>query len=489
MSALRCADEGPVRPSRRAVAWAWDAILAHGQPVAGPGDLVRIPLSQSELAGIEGCSAGTIAWYLRCLGSAIPLRRGGIVIDRHLLSQLDEDHAPQATTARTASIGQDIIESFSRPSPDGSGLELVCNGRPPSLADLAQHLGLNRSSAHRHVASLERAGRLERRGRRLYVVPTPGLVLDSPPSAQPAHDGHETHQVRDQSREDPMYRSDPAAPSPVFHERTLSLLEGITGLLRDVTEMTKHLLDQASPDHDPRTTSAHNPRIVSAQNTSGHPLRAAPVAGSSFDVDLIDEIEPEVKSNQMTPRASDSREEPTARGPSSRGIGDWSDDELPGLLRPLLDECRGRGLPGVSDRDRVIRSLRSYSAEQVGGAALQMAADLRSGAPMKSPIAILIRKAEDRDPYYFPEVRTRPATPPPQITDDRDEIDEEALAAVASLGTSEMEQLDQAVAAHLYKLLGPGMAKAAMATSATLAYWRPVVWRQDAGGSSSEARQ
>ena len=107
-----------------------------------------------------------------------------------------------------------------------------------------------------------------------------------------------------------------------------------------------------------------------------------------------------------------------------------------------------------------------------------MAADLRSGAPMRSPIAILVRKAEDGDPYYFRAHRAADPPPPlPAVIDEPDEpVDAEAVAAVERLDPDALEQLDAAVAAHVRGILGERTS--ALDSPAALAYWRPIVWRQ-----------
>ena len=81
-----------------------------------------------------------------------------------------------------ALVERELLESFAQPAADGT-YELLVNHpagpKPPSLQDLATQLGINRSSAHRHVSALERAGRLQRHGRRLYAV-SPGDPTKEP---------------------------------------------------------------------------------------------------------------------------------------------------------------------------------------------------------------------------------------------------------------------------------------------------------------------
>ena len=74
--------------SRRAAAWAWDAISAVG--VEMDGGLVRLPHSQAELSARFGWprNDGRVAAYLRALGPAVVSRRDGVVLDRRVLATI-----------------------------------------------------------------------------------------------------------------------------------------------------------------------------------------------------------------------------------------------------------------------------------------------------------------------------------------------------------------------------------------------------------------
>ncbi len=104
---------------------------------------------------------------------------------------------------------------------------------------------------------------------------------------------------------------------------------------------------------------------------------------------------------------------------------------------------------------------------------------------MRSPIAILVRKAEDGDPYYFREPQAEaPTPPPPMVLETHEPIDVEAAAAVEQLDPEALAELDEAVAAHVRRLLGPRTS--ALAHPETMAYWRPIVWRRGQLSSSAE---
>lgn len=455
-----------MRPSAAAVAFAWDTVSRFGECVPGAGnDHVRVRLSQQGLARHNQCAPSTVSWYLRQLGPVIVSRRGGLVLDRGELSELGLDSRPLAP--RTVAVERELVDAFARPTADGTRVELVNgeDGHRASLQDLATHLGINRSSAHRHVTALEAAGRLQRRGHRLYLV-----------------DGHATT-----TKESPMDNQPPpavAGGSPVTGsvtpEQVLRLLDKLSDLLGTVAAIASQLVSASQSANE----GAQDPRIFGAQAADGDELRAGSVAdrarGSSPDVDLIDRSDVQITSNPSPLRAAESRDpdEVRAENPRITDPCDWGPADLPQLLAPLLTECDRRELPGVSDAQRVIASLRPYAADQVAAAARQMTADLRSGAPMRSPVAILIRKADQGDPYYFRSAaEPEPPAAPLVLADDGDEVDEEAEAAVLALDAHALDQLDEAVRGQVRRLLGEGMATNALNSPATLAHWRPIVWR------------
>ena len=102
--------------------WARAVATELGAPIPGRPDHVRISLTQTELARLGGCSAGTVAWYLRCLGPAVGERRGGIVIDLGVLDRLADTASPPATSPRTAAVHQALIDCFGQH--DAAGFRL-----------------------------------------------------------------------------------------------------------------------------------------------------------------------------------------------------------------------------------------------------------------------------------------------------------------------------------------------------------------------------
>src|SRR5512135_620001 len=69
----------------RALLWLDEVIARHGT-AEGPGR-VRVPLSQAALARATARSAGTISYYLRCLGPLVERRDGTLVVDIAALTE------------------------------------------------------------------------------------------------------------------------------------------------------------------------------------------------------------------------------------------------------------------------------------------------------------------------------------------------------------------------------------------------------------------
>ena len=95
---------GPgARVPRRAAAWAWEAMSTVG--VELDGGLVRLPYTQADLSARFGWprNDGRVAAYLRALGPVVVSRRGGVVLDRHLLASIappdDGPGTPDASPA------------------------------------------------------------------------------------------------------------------------------------------------------------------------------------------------------------------------------------------------------------------------------------------------------------------------------------------------------------------------------------------------------
>jgi hypothetical protein len=77
------------------------------------------------------------------------------------------------------------------------------------------------------------------------------------------------------------------------------------------------------------------------------------------------------------------------------------DDELDELLAPLVALSDGLQLVGVTNRTRLHAALHGYTYGQVEQAIGMLTRQLRAGAPIRSPVGLLVRLAEQHDPTYF----------------------------------------------------------------------------------------
>jgi DNA-binding Lrp family transcriptional regulator len=130
---------------------------------------IRVPRSQAALADEAGCSAGTIAYYLRVLGDAVSTsRREGLIVDPRLLGPGVGSDELARRRRRSAEVA-DVLATTWGHIPDSWGrMELADdNGRAPTVREMAIALGLNPSTTQRHLENLSREGRLERHCRHL----------------------------------------------------------------------------------------------------------------------------------------------------------------------------------------------------------------------------------------------------------------------------------------------------------------------------------
>jgi len=455
------ADPSPADPPPlpRALAWAWDVLVRYGRPDGG--SLVRVPLTQRQLAEKAGCSAGTISWYLRCLGPAVHRSDVDLVLDRVALGAMETESAVLEPSPRCTAVGDELVAAFGRPGPGGRvDLVVVRHGRsqPASLADMAQHLAMTRSSAHRHLQALERSGRFGRDGRWHFAVAEP-----APHRSQP----------------DPAPVRLAATPEP----RVLALVEQLVDLAQAVTRLAEEVLGEAA-----RPTGAHGARADAAQTTE---LRAVPVASGSRVSSLSDLTDETSSQSSHSPRREPSAREPV-RAEGSRSVDPV---ELPQLLAPLLVECERRRLPTVTDARGLAEALAPYTAGQIAGAACRLAADLAAGAPMRSPIAILVSKARDGDTGYFAAMSSAPTAtpvPPPAIeviAEDSDVLDDifarasadaEAARALAALSPTERGCIDDIAEERARAAMGPYRGRHPQG----LELWRRIVWRERSAGGA-----
>src|SRR5512135_2423437 len=155
----------------RALLWLNDVIARHGR-AEGPGR-VRIPLSQAALARATARSAGTVSYYLRCLGPLVERRDGALVVDIAALTERRTERRQ-----RRAQVAERLTRRFGQVTADGSAIELVDGDGPPTVRQMARELGLAPSSTQRHLRVLENDGGAARDGRRRTLTTDAG---ETPP--------------------------------------------------------------------------------------------------------------------------------------------------------------------------------------------------------------------------------------------------------------------------------------------------------------------
>lgn len=147
----------------RAVLWLEEVIASHGT-TDGPGR-VRIPLSQAALARATARSAGTVTYYVRCLGPLIERRDGVLIVDIAALAERRDNRR-----GRRAEVADQLTRRFDQATADGSTIELVDGDGPPTVREMAQEVGLAPSLVQRHLHALETDGRAARHGRYLTLA-------------------------------------------------------------------------------------------------------------------------------------------------------------------------------------------------------------------------------------------------------------------------------------------------------------------------------
>lgn len=115
--------------SRRGLAFISQVVADHGHDL--DARRVEVPLSQAELARRQGCSAGTVAYYLRQVGDVVVDRhRGGLVVDVAALdtARAAPTHSHTASPhlhLAPASASTSVPESLSASAPALSGTQVV----------------------------------------------------------------------------------------------------------------------------------------------------------------------------------------------------------------------------------------------------------------------------------------------------------------------------------------------------------------------------
>lgn len=458
-----------------ALAWIGHTLDAHGEVL--PDGRVRVRRSQAALAEEAGCSAGTIAYYLRALGDAVTVnRRDGLLVDRDALVGPEGVDELARRRGRASEVAELLAQRWAGPADAAGHIELVDDdGRCPSVRDIASALGLNPSTVQRHLDTLGREGRLLRQGRRLYLLgdPTSAFDLDNEPQAGP---------------------TSVDAPAQALDPRVADLLATTAAALvrvaEDLATLGRGLLEIAAREAaTPTGTPVNIPRPIGApvaEIRECAPMLAVP--GISLVSRKIDRgfLPPLVAPTSLAgdrerPAGPRGITMPPASAQQQRTIPSSTADDIASALVPLLRACERLSLPSaVDERGRQWLSL--YSPEEIQRGVIQVLRQLASGAALAAPLGLLVSKAKSGDDEFF-----APAPPAPSVVAAAPlhevpvESDPEAARALATLNAEELDRLDQAVRVRLASVLGPSRRRSiegVLASADGLAHWRAKVWRE-----------
>lgn len=151
-------------------------------------------------------------------------------------------------------------------------------------------------------------------------------------------------------------------------------------------------------------------------------------------------------SSNSPARLADGGKPATAKAPVERRT--WQ--QTVNLVAPLVELARTRSMPGLADRERLLRALAAYDDDQVTRAVAHIVLLVRNNIVTKSPIGWLIRVAEEGQLADY--AGEAPATAGPPATEDtmtdstrqqqQDELDvhQDVLAGVDEATLRELDE-------------------------------------------------
>jgi DNA-binding transcriptional regulator YhcF (GntR family) len=415
----------------RAVRWLEEVIAGRGT-TEGP-NRVRIPLSQAALARATARSAGTVSYYLRCLGPLVERRDGALIVD---LVGLAERRATRRQ--RRAEVAEELTRRFGQLTTDGSAIELVDGAGTPSVREMARELGLVPSSTQRHLRALENDDRAARDGRRRTLT---------------------------DARENPT-------SVPVATEVVAGLSAAVASLAETasrLTDLAQQLLALAQSDAGPANIRA--PEFA----------REASVCAPKFaDRAREERTRPSFDQEKERKLSVFPERSPRdfARKESRDFAGSLSRDQLDALLAPLSEACRRYGnKPGFLDENGR-RYLSRLSEDQLRAGVDQVIRKLRANTAIDRPFGLLVARAKAGDVEFFAPPPTPPPAPPKAATAEPEQTDPDAEAAlddvVAALPPAELAALDAEIAASL----SPATLDRLRGRPAQLARLRRLAWQR-----------
>jgi DNA-binding transcriptional regulator YhcF (GntR family) len=415
----------------RAVRWLEEVIAGHGTS-EGRGR-VRIPLSQAALARATARSAGTVSYYLRCLGPLVERRDGALIIDVAALAERGAKHRQRRTE-----VAEQLSRRFGQLTADGCAIELVDGAGPPTVREMAADLSLAPSSVQRHLRALEGDGRAARDSRRLILA---------------AED------------------SDKVASTPVAS----NVVAGLSAVVASLADTARRLTDLAQQ------------LLTLAQPGSG----AANVCAPEFaDRAREERTQPSFDQEKERKLSVFPERSPRhfARKESRDFAGLLSRDQLDALLAPLSEACKRYGnKPGFLDENGR-RYLSRLSEDQLRAGVDQVIGKLRANTAIDRPFGLLVARAKAGDVGFFAPPPTPPPAPPEAATAEPEQPAPDAEAAldgvVAALPPAELAALDAEIAPSL----SPATLERLRSRPAQLARLRRLAWQRHHTSEPKESR-
>jgi DNA-binding IclR family transcriptional regulator len=421
----------------RAVLWLEEVIASHGT-TDGPGR-VRIPLSQAALARATARSAGTITYYVRCLGSLIERRDGALIVD---IAALADRRANRQR--RRVEVADQLTRRYGQATADGSSIELVDGDGPPTVREMARGIGLAPSSLQRHLHALQSDGHAARDGRHLTLGPDLTLASEAPENA---------------------------APSAAVSDIVAGLSAAVASLAqtaRQLTELASQLLDLAESETGLANICA--PKFAREDHLRAEVRDFARGERTQTSSD-------QEKERKLSVFLEDDPRN-LAREDSPEFAGSLSREQLDAALVPLHEACKRYGnKPGFLDENGR-RYLSRLPEDQLRAGVNQIIRKLKANTAIDRPFGLLVARAKAGDVEFF----APPPTPPPPSSDQattepepaETATDPAADDAIAALSAAELEALDAEIEASL----SPATLARLRERPAQLARLRRAAWRQ-----------
>lgn len=459
-----------------ALAWIDHALDTHGEVL--PDGRVCVRRSQAVLAEEAGCSAGTIAYYLRVLGDAVSVSRSeGLVVDRVALAGAAGVDELARRRGRAGEVAELLAQRWAGPADAGGRRELLDDhGRCPSVRDIATALGFNPSTVQRHLDTLGREGRLRRQGRHLYLLAEPTSAVEEEDVPRAARTGP------------------PAALAQPVDPGVLDLLAttaaGLVRVAEELATLGRGLLQLAAGTAaTPTGTDGDIPRPVGAP--AAEIRECAPTLADLVSAGSSRKTERGFLPVSVPPTAfaEDREHHQGIRGITStptsarrpRNTGRSTPDEIASALVPLRRACEGLSLPSaVDERGRQWLSL--YSPDELERGVTQVLRQLKSGAALAAPLGLLVSKAKSgNDDFFAPAPAASAVMAPPLPHESPSDPDPEAVDALAAMSAEELDLLDQAVGLRLAAVMGAARRRSidgVLGSADGLGHWRATVWRE-----------